>query len=262
MTTKHSDTKLKELETQLAEAVAENAALKKVLKESTGLDDAGFILLSDTITTKAATVAGDVAGEIAKITGNEKLAKQIDDAVTDVTDYVGSLLTRYLAVPLRSMVLGDQPWDGANDWYLFDLGSDKHDDDLTVLEHPIGVYDHNTNGAPTHNDGAYGRTDTGAIAASGYELHFRLSGSESWSRTVPAKYIIENPHDPALSPGVYAMRYSQANPNCPDPKYSTGRFNRREPRSAWMIVQKTGKGELRAVQCYHGPRSWIWRDKT
>ena len=258
-------TELKTLEDRIAALELENRSLKQALKDSVGLDDAGFLRVTQEVGDKAATVAGDVAGELVKLTGNTELAKQVDAAVTQVAGHIARMATRYLAVPIRQLVLGENIWDGKNNWFLFDLPSDTRDDDLTILDHPIGHYPHNAPNAPSTNDGSYGRRSDGDLATEGYNLHWRPEGAGAamWTTTVPEHCIVTNPHDPELKPGIYAMRYDNgAGDNGPDPKYSTGRFNQRNPRGAWMILQKTAKGELRTAQCFYGPRAWVHRNEA
>ena len=254
-------TRITELESELATVKLENNALKGTI----GLDEKAFLRVTKEVGDKVSTLGGDIIGEIVgAVTGDPKKKQMADRAATEVLEQVANLSIRYLAIPIRQLILGENIWDGKNNWFLFDLGSDVRDEDLTTLEHPIGHYPHNAPGAPTANDGAYGERADGDLAATAYELYWRPDGSdpEDWTKSVPAHVIIKNPHDPALLPGVYAMRYDQgAGDNGPDPKYSTGRFNNRNPRGAWMIVQKTAKGELRAVQCFYGARSWVHREE-
>ena len=158
----------------------QNAALKESLKKTAALDKQGYLKVVDEVGDKATEVVSKLAGEAVKLLGDDKLAAGVTEVVADIGESVSNLVSRYLAVPIHDLILGTEPWDGKNGWHLFHMKQARLDNDLTTLEMPYGIYHHNTPGAPTTNDGCYGRAVDRDIACEAYNVWFRMHGETNW----------------------------------------------------------------------------------
>ena len=232
-------------------------SLTSIIQREAGLADAEIRDMDRIISEKTSGLIGDIAGEIVDLTlGNERLASDIADVVSSVGDTIGRLFSRYSPITIGSLVGGNG--DGQNGWYYIGLNDTFYDTDLSVIETPAGLYRHDTPGAPTHNDGAFGRCEDGVVVASSYEVYWRGNGSNQWVQNIPNGVRIGNPKIANLVPGAYVFGFDSENVPSREDFNGIGKHSRR----THAIVHVKPSGERVVYHAYFGQRLWVQRDSV
>ena len=226
--------------------------LTKLIQDKAGLGDTEIRDMDRLISEKVSGLVGDVFGEgISLALGNEKLANDVADVVTSVGDTIGRLFSRYSPVTIGSLIGGNG--DGQNGWYYFGLDDSYYDDNLTEIEMPAGVYGGGIPGAPTGNDGAFGRRENGTVVATSYDVFWKPHALNEWSKEIPQEAQVSDPKDPSLLPGAYVFSFGSPNTPSREDFNGIGKHSRR----THGILHIKPSGERVIYHAYFGQRAWV-----
>ena len=229
-------------------------SLTGLIAEKAGLQDNEIREMDRIISEKTSNLVGDIAGEVVTLAlGNEKLAKDIDEVVTSVGNTIGKLFSRYSPITIGSLIGGNG--DGKSGWYYIGLNDTYFDDDMNNIETPAGVYRHNTPGAPTGNDGAFGKCENGIVVATSYDTFWKQNGSTEWTNNIPGDIRINNPKDANLIPGAYLFGFDCENTPSREDFNGIGKHSRR----THGILHIKPSGERVIYHAYFGQRAWVLR---